>query len=65
VKAIDLEANPEETETVAEHQEVLNEEAAVETVKAPDGPRMMLYKGPIMDGRSRRDVGHSRNAAMT
>jgi hypothetical protein len=50
MKATDLEANPEETDTAAEHHEVLNEEATVETIKAPDRPRMMSYKEPIMDG---------------
>jgi hypothetical protein len=34
VKAIDLEANPEEIQAIARHQEVPNEEAAVETVEA-------------------------------
>jgi hypothetical protein len=31
---MDLEANPEEIEAVAEHQEVSNEEATVETLGA-------------------------------
>jgi hypothetical protein len=34
VKAMDLEANPEEIDAVAEHQEVPNKEAAVETIGA-------------------------------
>jgi hypothetical protein len=34
VKVMDLEANPEEVEAVAEHQEVPNEEPAVEKIGA-------------------------------
>jgi hypothetical protein len=34
MNATDFEANPEETETIAEHQEVPNKEAAVETIGA-------------------------------
>jgi hypothetical protein len=34
VEATDLEANPEEKESVVVHEEVLKEEAAVKTVRA-------------------------------
>jgi protein-disulfide isomerase-like protein with CxxC motif len=34
VKATDLEANPKEIEVMAEHQEVINEEVAMETIIA-------------------------------
>jgi hypothetical protein len=36
VKAMALKENPEETEATAEHQEVSNKEAAVETMRAPE-----------------------------
>jgi hypothetical protein len=36
VKVTDFEANPEEKESLAEHQEVPNEEASVETIGALD-----------------------------
>jgi hypothetical protein len=51
-EVVELEANPEETETESEHQEVPNEEAAVETVGAPIG-------GPVT-GRGMRNTRKSR-----
>jgi hypothetical protein len=36
VKAMDLKANPEEIEAISEHQEVPNEEATADTIRALD-----------------------------
>jgi hypothetical protein len=62
--------------SVAEQQEVPNEEAAVETVRAQENrswdtgthererPRTMLHNGPRRDGRSGRHDGKARYAIM-